>query len=31
MQKHFNKDFFLNSVVKDFALAIFPNKLKLAT
>ena len=28
--KNFNKNFFLNSVVNDFASAIFPNKLKLS-
>ena len=28
--KTFNKNFFLNSVVNDFASAIFPNKLKLS-
>ena len=29
--KTFNKNFFLNSVMNDFALVIFPNKLKLTT
>ena len=31
IQKLFNKNFSLKSVVNDFALAIFPNKLKLTT
>ena len=31
VQKPLTKNFSLNSVVNDFALAIFPNKLNLAT